>query len=434
MEIIQEIGSYAGLGAILGLAVLAALYFSQARDVKRLREWAGRAPERTVEQTGVQRVTPVPKRPTPAQPARPAAPGAPAAKPAAAQAAAAGAAPATAQGPAAATPAAQTGQGVPAAAKAAAAGEQAEAKEGEPEKAGAEAEKEPAAAAAEPEAAGVAAGPQPATAAAGAGQAGGEGPAGPTAQAGPAAPEKPTPPAEAPGDGAPAPPAPAPSGGPAPSGAPPTPPSGAPPIPAGPGRPPRRPRVPVRPGEGRRPAPSQTAILPPRSDGRERRPPWYRRVLSSPRYLVLVLAGILIVGGATAFGVVELTRDEGGGQGPRGQVGPGDGDDRQEPRRRARVNPASVTVSVLNGTTVPGLAAQIGDKVEGFGFQLGNITNSSDQQRAESVVMHAPGAERDAAAVGRRLGITQREPIDPDSQALGGDATVVVIAGQDQTQ
>ncbi|MEX2024635.1 MAG: hypothetical protein WD993_06115, partial [Thermoleophilaceae bacterium] len=47
MEILQEIGSYAGFAAFVGLAVLSALYFSQARDVKRLREWAGRAPERT---------------------------------------------------------------------------------------------------------------------------------------------------------------------------------------------------------------------------------------------------------------------------------------------------------------------------------------------------------------------------------------------------
>ena len=45
-EIIQEIGSYAGLAAVVGPAVLVGLYFSQARDVKRLREWAGRAPER----------------------------------------------------------------------------------------------------------------------------------------------------------------------------------------------------------------------------------------------------------------------------------------------------------------------------------------------------------------------------------------------------
>ncbi|MDQ3720738.1 MAG: hypothetical protein M3350_08175, partial [Actinomycetota bacterium] len=46
MEILQEIGAYAGLAAVVGLAVLSALYFSQARDVRRLREWAGRAPER----------------------------------------------------------------------------------------------------------------------------------------------------------------------------------------------------------------------------------------------------------------------------------------------------------------------------------------------------------------------------------------------------
>nr|MBA2567255.1 hypothetical protein [Thermoleophilaceae bacterium] len=38
MEIIEQIGSYAGLAAIVGLAILSALYFSQARDVRRLRE------------------------------------------------------------------------------------------------------------------------------------------------------------------------------------------------------------------------------------------------------------------------------------------------------------------------------------------------------------------------------------------------------------
>src|SRR3954454_8874257 len=48
-DFILEVGSWAGLASVLGLGVLSALYFSQARDVKRLREWAGRAPERSVE-------------------------------------------------------------------------------------------------------------------------------------------------------------------------------------------------------------------------------------------------------------------------------------------------------------------------------------------------------------------------------------------------
>jgi hypothetical protein len=46
VNLIQQIGAYAGFAAIIGLAVLSALYFSQARDLRRLREWAGRAPER----------------------------------------------------------------------------------------------------------------------------------------------------------------------------------------------------------------------------------------------------------------------------------------------------------------------------------------------------------------------------------------------------
>src|SRR5829696_5281797 len=81
MDLIQEVGSYAGFAAVFGLAVLSALYFSQARDLRRLREWAGRAPERAAEgQPGAVvpgRVVAVPQQQRPAQPATPA----PAAKP-----------------------------------------------------------------------------------------------------------------------------------------------------------------------------------------------------------------------------------------------------------------------------------------------------------------------------------------------------------------
>jgi hypothetical protein len=45
-DLIKEIGAYAGLAAFLGLGVLALLSFAQARDIRRLREWAGSAPER----------------------------------------------------------------------------------------------------------------------------------------------------------------------------------------------------------------------------------------------------------------------------------------------------------------------------------------------------------------------------------------------------
>jgi hypothetical protein len=48
-DILLNFGAIAGFAGIVGLAVLAMLYFSQARDVRRLREWAGREPERAGE-------------------------------------------------------------------------------------------------------------------------------------------------------------------------------------------------------------------------------------------------------------------------------------------------------------------------------------------------------------------------------------------------
>lgn len=49
MRVIEQIGAFAGLAAFLGLAVLALLSFAHGRDIRRLREWAGSAPERDTE-------------------------------------------------------------------------------------------------------------------------------------------------------------------------------------------------------------------------------------------------------------------------------------------------------------------------------------------------------------------------------------------------
>jgi len=46
---IEKYGAYVGIAAFFGLAVLSLLYFAQARELRRLRDWAGRAPERAQE-------------------------------------------------------------------------------------------------------------------------------------------------------------------------------------------------------------------------------------------------------------------------------------------------------------------------------------------------------------------------------------------------
>jgi hypothetical protein len=183
--------------------------------------------------------------------------------------------------------------------------------------------------------------------------------------------------------------------------------------------------------------PQQTQILPPR------REPWYRRLFANPRYLVLLIAGVLIVGGGSAFAVDQIADDSsdtgtraGGGSAPAADDGSQADDEGGGQKKRAAVVPAEVTVAILNGTTVPNLAKQISERVASQGFDVGTVANSADQeqQRAESVVLYAPGHEREASAVSRRLSINQRQRIDPASQELAGDATVVVIAGDDLAQ
>ena len=46
MDTIEQVGALVGIAAFVALAAFALLYFLQAREVRRLRDWAGRAPER----------------------------------------------------------------------------------------------------------------------------------------------------------------------------------------------------------------------------------------------------------------------------------------------------------------------------------------------------------------------------------------------------
>lgn len=48
-NIIQTVGAYVGLFALVAVIILSLLVFSLARDLRRLREWAGGAPERDAE-------------------------------------------------------------------------------------------------------------------------------------------------------------------------------------------------------------------------------------------------------------------------------------------------------------------------------------------------------------------------------------------------
>lgn len=405
MEIVQEIGAYAGFAAFVGLAVLSALYFSQARDVKRLREWAGRAPERTTEPAEPQRVVarPIARPPVPAQqPAR---------------AAATGAAPAVAQGPPPAVadeqpdgPAEDAADGPPAEADGdtgewSPASDGADGDTGEWSAASGDADGDTRDTGDDTREA------DEADEDTGEWSAGSGDTDGDRAEAdddtGEWSPEDEH----------------ADSGLTDERDIPPATPAASAPRPPQPPRPfPRRP--PVAPaGRGDR-----TAVLPPYADSRPQADGRGSPGRRSRRPLAIAAAALVALALA-AGAVTQLTGGDDSTGGGLTTSEPGD-----DGAAGGGVDPSSVTVAVLNGTLVPGLAATLGDQLDNQGFRLGTVTNNFDQARAESVVLYAPGAEREAQAVGRRLDISQREPVDPSSQSLAGDASVIVVAGADQNQ
>jgi hypothetical protein len=138
--------------------------------------------------------------------------------------------------------------------------------------------------------------------------------------------------------------------------------------------------------------------------------------LAEPRYLALVFVAVLVVAAGAVY-LVTQGSDNADGKGGQGKSA------------KATV-PNEIEVTVLNGTAVPGLAAEFGDKVERKGFQLGAVTNSSTSF-TESVVMfergHAPEARKVAAA----LGVSQVRLMSADIESVSGGAPVSVIVGED---
>jgi hypothetical protein len=185
------------------------------------------------------------------------------------------------------------------------------------------------------------------------------------------------------------------------------------------------PQQPIARPAASRAVPQQTVVGPPRASR-----PWYSRI--GTRSVAVALVGLLVLGGAATYGIAQLTGDDGGDNSGKAQANNDNRLPNKPKRDGAPVTPGNVTVAVLNGTTVPGLAAALRDQIAATGFRKGMIGVFSDQQLVESVVQYAPGHQAEAEAVGRTVGISQREPITVNSRALAGDATVIVIAGADK--
>jgi LytR cell envelope-related transcriptional attenuator len=104
------------------------------------------------------------------------------------------------------------------------------------------------------------------------------------------------------------------------------------------------------------------------------------------------------------------------------------------------VVPSTVTVSVLNGTDMQGLAGDVAKKLLAHGYRKGAVTNASDQTKTTTLIQYLPHDQRDALAVASALKLSQSavQPIDSATQRiacsaapLGCTSAVFVTVGRD---
>jgi hypothetical protein len=137
----------------------------------------------------------------------------------------------------------------------------------------------------------------------------------------------------------------------------------------------------------------------------------------------LVLVAIFVVAVLIAAGVVYAITS-GGSEGAKGN---------SSANTAKAIKPAEIEVAVLNGTSVAGLAATFGEKIENKGFEPGRVTNSSETFE-KSVVMFKPGHEPEAKLVAKRISIPKVEPISGEIAKAAQKADVAVVVGEDNAE
>jgi hypothetical protein len=103
------------------------------------------------------------------------------------------------------------------------------------------------------------------------------------------------------------------------------------------------------------------------------------------------------------------------------------------------INPANVTVAVLNGTATAGLAHKTATRLSDAGFKEGRVATASDQTHRTTIVAFLPAGRNDALAVAKVLKVPTPavQPIDSGTRAVACpstvscDADVVVTVGAD---
>jgi hypothetical protein len=196
---------------------------------------------------------------------------------------------------------------------------------------------------------------------------------------------------------------------------------------------------PPRGGQGRATGAPGRPAGPPRGVMATRQAPRRTRLGT----VLAVLAGLLAVGAVVA-GVLVIRNINHGSSQSSSSAAAAAARRAAESRRTASVtavNPATVTVAVLNGTSTNGLAGDVSNKLHGDGYQKGYVGNfTANQTQTATAVLYMRGYKRNATSVATALKLRPAavQPIDQSTQQLACPPTsgpckssVVVTVGSD---
>jgi hypothetical protein len=119
-----------------------------------------------------------------------------------------------------------------------------------------------------------------------------------------------------------------------------------------------------------------------------------------------VVAVVVIIGGLIAItqsgsGTSNPTAGQGSGTGAAAKSSSGSHNGSKH--KSVPFSASKVTVAVLNGTAVGGLAADVAKVLSGAGYKRGSVTNAASQAQRVTIVYFMPGAKTDAEHVAGRL-------------------------------
>lgn len=155
-------------------------------------------------------------------------------------------------------------------------------------------------------------------------------------------------------------------------------------------------------------------------------PKYYRRERSPRRRLAFGVAGAVVL---VVVAVLLLSALKGGSNQAGANHPPSSGTSAEGTAN----NPAETSVTVLNGTNVPGLAHRLASELQQGGYTLAAASNGVPSgSHSSTVVEYARGHRADARKVAKDLHVSRVQPLSSSVASLGGSAAVVVVAGSDK--